>query len=125
MIKENELVELEKMVWDALVSGDRVADGLLLADDFLGVYETGFAGKENHVEQLINGPTIRHYELSDFTRKVLCSDTVLLSYKAEYSRPASDELEVMYVSSIWQRQTGQRQTEKWLNIFSQDTPEKT
>ena len=125
MIKENELVELEKMVWDALVSGDRVADGLLLADDFLGVYETGFAGKENHVEQLINGPTIRHYELSDFTRKVLCSDTVLLSYKAEYSRPASDELEVMYVSSIWQRQAGQRQTEKWLNIFSQDTPEKT
>ena len=120
MIKENELVELEKMVWDALVSGDSVADGLLLADDFLGVYETGFAGKENHVEQLINGPTIRHYELSDFTRKVLCSDTVLLSYKAEYSRPASDELKVMYVSSIWQRQT-----EKWLNIFSQDTPEKT
>jgi len=119
LISEKELINLEKKVWDALVSGDIQADSALLADDFLGVYTTGFEGKEDHAAQLITGPTILNYQLSNVTFKVLCANTVLLSYQADYTRrnpEVENMLELMYVSSVWQNRKG-----KWVNVFSQDT----
>ena len=95
------------------------ADDSLLADDFLGVYSTDTAGKELHSAQLIGGPTIAEYSLSDAQILVLAEGIVLLTYLAHFSRNKKDETsaqEAMYISSIW-RQTG----EAWLNIFSQDT----
>ena len=107
---------LESKVWEALVSGDMKADEELLADDFLGVYSTGMAGKEEHAAQLVGGPTVADYFLSDAKTLVLAEDTVLLSYLAYWTRVANGKQEVMYITSIWKR-TGQI----WLNIFSQDT----
>ena len=120
--KTNEInffLELESKVWAALVSGDTQADESLLADDFLGVYSTDTAGKELHSAQLIGGPTIAEYSLSDAQILVLAEDVVLLTYLAHFSRNKKDGAsaqEALYISSIW-RQTG----EVWLNIFSQDT----
>jgi len=120
MDKQN-LIELECRVWNALVSGDGAADASLLSHDFLGVYPSGFEGKDDHCNQLNAGPTIRDYQLSLFQVKKLSAEVYLLSYRAEYSR-FSDERknpsEVMYVTSIWQKSADQ-----WLNIFSQDTVE--
>ena len=119
LIKENELIKLEEKVWDALISGDKNADSKILADDFLGVYESGFEDKKDHIGQLSTGPTIENYVLSEFKMRDLCADTVLLSYKAHYSRKnnkTGSMQEIMYVSSIWQNREG-----SWLNIFSQDT----
>ena len=48
-------LELESKVWEALVSGDIQADASLLANDFLGVYSSDMAGKEEHTEQLMEG----------------------------------------------------------------------
>jgi hypothetical protein len=82
----NFFLELESSVWAALVAGDMQADESLLADDFLGVYSTGTTGKELHAAQLIDGPTISEYCLSDAQILVLAEGVVLLTYLAHFSR---------------------------------------
>lgn len=113
------IVGLERQVWDALVHGDANADTGLLSDDFLGVYETGFSDKAGHVGQLDSGPSIGHYDLSDFHLFEPGPGLAMLCYRADFARlvPRDGPAEAMLVSSLWQ------QTPKgWRNIFSQDTP---
>jgi hypothetical protein len=107
----------ETEVWEALRRGDGEADARLLADDFLGVYSVGFAGKALHVAQLANGPTVDEYRILDARLITLSDDHVLLCYRAEWRVPgaASDAFDSMYVSSLWSRRDG-----AWLNVFSQD-----
>lgn len=112
-------LRLEKAVWRALCEGDAQADGALLADDFLGVYPTGFADKPAHVAQLRDGPTISTFSLSDARVVVLARDVVLLAYKAQFVRQGKSgrrKTESMWVSSIWREAAG-----TWRNVFSQDT----
>lgn len=114
-----ELVRLETEVWQALVDGDPRTDERLLADDFLGVYPTGFAVRSDHVDQLASGPTVRTFELLDVRMIELSESAALRAYRAVYTR-AGDEQdpESMYVSSLWCRRN-----EQWVNVFSQDTPD--
>lgn len=113
----DELLELEHAVWRALVDGAPEADERLLAEDFLGVYPTGYAGRADHVAQLSGGPTVAAYELRDARLVPVGEDAALLVYRASYRRAGAGELEEMYVSSLWCRRSG-----VWLNTFSQDTP---
>jgi hypothetical protein len=114
----DELIGLETEVWKALVDGDAGADARLLADDFLGVYPTGFAGRNDHVDQLAGGPTVRRFVLSEARLLVLSEDAAVLAYRADYERVgAAVAEESMYVSSVWCRRDG-----RWVNVFSQDTP---
>jgi hypothetical protein len=116
-----DFIQLETEVWRALVRGDAAADERLLADEFLGVYPTGFADRSDHVRQLADGPTVDEFTLSDERLVVLSDSAVLLAYRADYRRaPRSArpiEPEAMYVSSVWCRRDG-----RWVNVFSQDTP---
>lgn len=112
-------VQLESNVWAALASGDVAADEQLLAEDFLGVYSSGFAGRAEHVGQLTSGPTVRSYALSQARICVLAEDLVILSYLATWSPQGSASHtmpERTFISSIWKAQDG-----VWQNIFSQDT----
>ena len=111
------LIACERRVWDALVAGDMAADALALHADFLGVYGDGFSGKAEHVAQLAQGATVQSYALHDCRVMALGPDHAVLSYRADFQRRGHVETEVMYVSSIWQRD-GQG----WVNLFSQDTP---
>ncbi len=112
-----ELIRLETEIWQALVDGDAEADARLLADDFVGVYPTGFADRSDHVNQIAAGPTIRSYELSDARMLGVSESAVLLSYRAVYARVSeAAQQEAMYVSSLWCRRGGH-----WVNVFSQDT----
>ncbi len=113
----DEILACEIRVWDALVSGDAAADGTALADDFLGVYPDGFAGKDCHTGQLADGATVARFALSEARVMPLGPRHVLLAYHARYVRIGRDEPEGMYVSSIWRRDDG-----GWVNVFSQDTP---
>ncbi len=113
-------IELETKVWDALRLGDAEADARLLAEDFLGVYPSGFAGRSDHAGQLANGPTVAEFELRDARLMVLSDSDVLLSYRADWRRFSTGELspaESMYVSSLWSQRAG-----GWVNVFSQDSP---
>jgi len=115
------LLELEEQVWAALVSGDREADERLLADEFLGVYASGHAGKAEHVGQLDGGAVVSHYRLSEAKMLPLGEGLALLSYRADWqrvSREMEKAEEAMFVSSLWRR----RADGLWQNLFSQDTP---
>ena len=111
------LLAQEHQVWAALVAGDAAADGALLADDFLGLYPDGYAGRADHAAQLASGPSVAEYRLSETRARWLSEVLGLLCYRAEYRRPGGVEWERMWVSSIW-RQAGAA----WQNVFSQDTP---
>lgn len=112
-----DLIALESSVWDALRRGDAAADSDLLADDFLGVYPTGFADRSDHADQLGDGPTVAEYSILEARAIHLSADHVVLAYRAEYQRPGTAETEEMYVSSVWSQRN-----DLWVNVFSQDTP---
>jgi hypothetical protein len=112
-------IQLETQVWDALRRGDAEADAALLAEDFLGVYASGFAGRSEHAGELANGPTVAEFELNEARLMVLSDRDVLLCYRADWRRSSAGSpaaKESMYVSSLWSKRSGQ-----WLNVFSQDT----
>ncbi len=113
------LISLETDVWDALVRGDAAADRALLAPDFLGVYPTGFAGRDDHADQLESGPSVDTYTITDAHVVEVSVGAKLLSYRADYRRPGAvpGSMASMYVSSLW-TMCGDR----WVNVFSQDTP---
>lgn len=114
------LIELETKVWDALRRGDAEADSQLLAEDFLGVYSSGFASRSDHAGQLANGPTVAEFELRDARLMLLTDNDALLSYRAHWRRFRTGERgpeEAMYVSSLWSQREG-----RWVNVFSQDSP---
>ncbi len=113
----DEILKLEKRVWRALVEGDATTDRALLSPDFLGVYPSGFANRDEHVGQFADAPTMAEFRLSETKLRVLSADAVLLSYRADYLRPGASEWETMLISSLWERRG-----EHWLNTFSQDTP---
>ena len=109
---------LETRVWAALVAGDVVADRALLAENFLGVYATGFSGRDDHCGQLADGPTVAQFRLSDARLMPLGQGRALLAYRADFTRLGASQPEAMFVSSIWEETDG-----KWRNIFSQDSAE--
>ena len=99
--------------------GDATAQKDLLADNFLGVYETGFDDRVGHCNDLSDGPIVADYELSQARIMVLSEGMVLLSYFSTsrfFEDGSPGETKGMYISSIW-RQFGA----VWKNIFSQDT----
>ena len=111
-------IELETAVWDALVTGDRDSDAASLHDDFVGLYPTGFANKDEHVDQLADGPTVAEYLIEDPRVIPVSDDAALFCYLATYLRTGPGaSTEQMYVSSLWRHIDG-----SWLNTFSQDTP---
>lgn len=110
-------VGLESQVWDALARGDADADRELLSADFVGVYPTGFAGRDDHSSELSDGPSVSTYDLSDARVIEISDDAAMLCYRADYRRPGADRGEAMFVSSLWVQRDG-----RWWNTFSQDTP---
>jgi hypothetical protein len=112
-------VALERRVSQALADGDSHADAQLLDAQFLGIYASGFASREDHVAQLAHGPIMASFSIHEPRLLTLASDVVMLSYRALFCRPGEVDTEpvrTMYVSSIWRRHGA-----VWLNVFSQDT----
>ena len=108
-------LDLERQVWEALRSGDGQADRRLLADGFLGVYESGFAAKAEHVAQVSKGPALTEFELLTPRLMRLSPVLALLAYEARW-RGRNGNYRAAYITSIWQHGG-----HGWRNIFSQDT----
>lgn len=114
-----ETLALERQVWNALVACDAEADRALLHPDFLGVYETGFANRDEHTD-LGDTPRFISYEITEPHLIEVSESARLLCYRADYTRAGSNSAteasEVMYISSLWTKADG-----TWTNRFSQDT----
>ena len=108
-------IGLERQVWEALRRGDGAADAKLLAENFLGVYDSGFASKAEHAAQLSDGPVVKDFELETPRLLRLSPTLALLAYRARW-RDGKGNPRRAYVSSVWERRS-----EGWRNIFSQDT----
>ena len=113
-------VGLESEVWEALRRGDADADRALLTDDFVGVYETGFADRSEHAGELAHGPTVASYSIDEARLITVSPTAVMLCYRADY-RPVRSGVPgddaTMFISSLWVERSG-----RWCNSFSQDTP---
>ncbi len=110
-------VTLESAVWEALRTGDAAADRALLSDDFLGVYTSGFADRDDHAGELAHGPTVAEFAIHDARVLTIADGHVMLSYRAVFRRVDRAEPETQYISSLWSLRG-----DRWLNVFSQDTP---
>lgn len=112
-------VALESRVWQALSNGDGEADRSLLDPQFVGVYSSGYASREDHVAQLRKGPSVATFSINEPRLLILAADTALLAYRASFTRlggTSPNDAQTMYVSSVWKQRDG-----AWLNVFSQDT----
>lgn len=114
---EQTIIAREREVWQALQDGDGAADARLLADDFIGLYETGFATKAEHVKWVGEG-RVASYTMEEIRLVRLHSEAVLLLYKADFEgcQKGEDYRKTQYISSLWVWRANQ-----WLNVFSQDT----
>jgi hypothetical protein len=110
-------VDLESRVWEALVSGDADAEHELLSEDFLGVYPSGFATRDEHADQLSDGPVTTSYSIVDARLIEISADAVMLCYRADHQPVGRAEPETMFISSLWVERDG-----RWWNTFSQDSP---
>lgn len=110
-------VALERQVWEALQRGDAAADARLLADKFLGVYDSGFESKAQHVARAAKGPSVSSFELEAPRLMLVSPILALLAYKARWT-DRERKSRATYISSLWERAG-----EGWQNIFSQDTEE--
>ncbi|MGZ0179374.1 MAG: nuclear transport factor 2 family protein [Acidimicrobiales bacterium] len=88
-----------------------------MSADFLGVYPSGEARRDNHAAQLNDGPTVNSYVLSKSRLIIVSGDAVMLSYRADFVRSSDAATRVRCVSSLWCRHGS-----AWVNPFSQDTP---
>src|SRR5215470_6153413 len=110
----------EKEVWEALKSKNKAADSQLLAEDFLGLYDTGFATRSDHVKQMDDSYAIDTYTIQDSRVVRLDPKMALLLYKSTCKGSGDWETycsRPVYVSSLWVHRDG-----RWLALFSQDTP---
>ena len=115
---EAELLAAETAVWEALRAGDQAADHALLAEDFLGVYPTGFVTREDHVAELEDGPTVAAFTILETRTMVTGEDSALIAYRVRFRAPEGAEPITWMVSSLWRRTADG----SLVNVFSQDTP---
>src|SRR5215472_6455189 len=113
---KNEIVALERKLWDADVSGGPYQD--LIAADFVGIkhglrfdaQDDALAGKEYK---------LRSYTMSDERVRLIRTDVALLTYRVNWTGTfAGTELpeRPFYVASIWVNQAGH-----WKNTFYAET----
>ena len=112
-------VSKERKVWEALRTKDKASDSALLAADFVGLYDTGFATKQETVHQLDGQYAILDYKLDQIRVIRPSASAALLLYRA-VCKGSGDWQTIcarpLYISSLWVERGG-----AWLNLFSQDT----
>ncbi|RLE20496.1 MAG: nuclear transport factor 2 family protein [Actinobacteria bacterium] len=116
-LRLDQFEQLETAMWNSLVDGDGDAAGRLLSSDYLGVYTTGFSGRDDYIAALANGPIAASFEISQSQMFVLSDTEVLYSYRADFKSQKDGPAEAMYISSLWCLRD-----DRWVNVFSQDTP---
>jgi hypothetical protein len=110
----------EEEVWEAIKNKDKAAATRLLADDFVGMGDTGYTTKSEWIKQIDD----EQYTVDDYTienAKLLrpSANTALLLYTSN-CKGTGTMAEVCShasrISDLWVERNGQ-----WVDLFSQDT----
>ena len=112
-------VAKEKEVWEALKQKDKAAATRLLADDFVGMYASGFYTKSEWLKQIGEQYTISAYTIDDVKLLRASPTTVLLLYRSTCKGTgewAEICARVEYISDLWVKRNG-----RWTAMFSQET----
>ncbi|HJQ30682.1 MAG TPA: DUF4440 domain-containing protein [Pyrinomonadaceae bacterium] len=115
---EAEVIEQEKLIWDALKRKDYDAFARMLADELVVVGSTGVTDKPGVITTL-KGYTITDVSLSDWRVVPLVDEAAVVTYKAVVKSTATGRngpATLSRVSSVWLNRGG-----KWLVILNQDT----
>ncbi|MDO5495521.1 MAG: nuclear transport factor 2 family protein [bacterium] len=113
-----DVITAETAVWEALRNGDRDADRALLAEDFVGVYPTGFVTREDHLAEIAQGPSVYAYEFLETKVLSISPEAALIAYRVWFQHTRSSQPVEWMVSSLWELGPEGR----LVNTFSQDTP---
>ena len=112
-------VTKEREDWEALKHKDKLAAARLLADDFTGLYNTGFSTKAEWIKQMDKQYTIDDYTIEDAKLLRPSPTTALLLYN---SRCKGSGAWVEYCSHISRISDLMVQRDgEWRDLFSQDT----
>ena len=114
-----ELVNLERMAWEAVKHKDRAALARLFGE---GYFDFGSDGRYDPEKVLnagwMDGDTLEDISWTDLQVKVLDDHTALVTYRGKYRGKESgkETSGEAYYSSLYQKQKG-----KWLMVFTQDS----
>ena len=76
----------EKEDWEALKNKDKTAAARLLADDFVGMYDTGYSTKSEWIKQIDGRYTVDDYTIEGVKVLRPSPTTTLLLYKATLTK---------------------------------------
>jgi hypothetical protein len=109
------IVTLEKRLWEASKNADKATYAGLLASDYYEVTDLGMSGRAEALEN-VEGP-VADYDLEDFRVTKLADNAGLVTYRASVrpggrSQPALNVLD----TELWVNRDG-----KWQTTFFQET----
>jgi hypothetical protein len=113
---EKTILNKEKASWETLKQKNYSAFGELLADDYIGIDNTGIS---NRAELLKSMPELRllDYTMEDVKVRSVANGVALITYKAKLSGSyQGKQLKPVYAASVWVKRSS-----KWLQTFNQET----
>lgn len=118
-VSEQQVIEMERGLWQALGEGDYQAFGQSIADDIVLVGADGVVGKQALMDQL-EGSTVEAYELGDFQVMQPGSDVAVVTYSySETFRPAEADSATTFTgwaTSVWENRDG-----SWVTVLHQSS----
>lgn len=108
-LTSEEVIQMERSLWEALAAGDHATFGDYLADDVRLVGGEGVVGKQDLMSQL-EGATVEAYEVGDFQVTRPGSDVAVVVYSySETFRPAEADSATTFegwATSVWENRDG-------------------
>jgi hypothetical protein len=120
-LSSQEVIEMERGLWEALAQGDHAGFAEKIADDATLLGGQGVTDKQEMMSML-EGATIEAYEVTDFQVMQPGSGVAVVTYHySETYRPAEADSAMTYAgwaTSIWENRDG-----TWMAVFHQSTEE--
>lgn len=120
-LSSQEVIKMERGLWEALAQGDLAAFSERIADDATLVGGQGISSKADMMSQL-EGGTLEAYEVTDFQVMQPGSGVAVVTYRyTETYTPADADSSMDYAgwaTSIWEDRDG-----TWMTVFHQSSEE--
>lgn len=118
-VTSEEMIQMERGLWEALAAGEYATFGEHLADDMQLIGGEGVISKQDFMGSL-EGASMESYEVGDFQVSMPGSGVAIVTYSySETFRPADADSAVDYsgwATSVWENRDG-----TWLTVLHQSS----